>query len=308
MSAQGKRRGCLRAEAVASGLVVAANFPPQAGGLAEHAQRTVAHWTALGERVVVLAPDGPDAAAFDAEFVCPVVRFRLPASDPGRRPRRLVAMAHKTVRAARRLRADYLACWHWEAKAALAVGFTSCMLQIPYVLFAHGSEFVGPTRWAPLRRRASRRGRAAPPDAQRLLERAAASPVPGSVVFLRPLDGDAKWACFERCTAFAMASTGEGFGIVFTEAAAFGRPSIAPRNDPDSGAVLDGETGLLVDPDDVGALAEAAVRLLSDPVRARRLGDNARRRVEAAFAWPVRAAESLAAVQEACVRRHRERV
>ena len=382
----------------ASGLIVAANFPPQAGGLAEHAYRTVAHWTALGERVVVLAPDAPGAAVFDAGCGYPVVRFRLPAPGPGRGARRLVAMAWKTVGAARRLRADYLVCWHWEAKAALAVDLASCLLRIPYVLFAHGSEFVRPMRWAVLRRLAARRAarvvcvseyvrsfveregaprarlsvvppgvdlaaidayrrraRTAAPgaveavfapgaptiltvcrlvptkrvdrlieamprivahvpaarcvvvgggaDAQRLLELAGASPVPGSVVFLGPLDGDAKWACFERCTALAMASAGEGFGTVFLEAAAFGRPSIAPRNVPESGAVLDGETGLLVDPDDVGALAEAAVRLLSDPVEARRLGDNARRRVETAFAWPVRVAESLAAVREACVRR-----
>ena len=39
MSAQGTGLGCPRAGAVASGLVVAANFPPRAGGLAEHARR-----------------------------------------------------------------------------------------------------------------------------------------------------------------------------------------------------------------------------------------------------------------------------
>ena len=51
-------------------------------------------------------------------------------------------------------------------------------------------------------------------------------------------------------------------------------------------AVVDGETGLVVDGRHLDAVAEAAGGLLSDPVRASRMGKAARARAEEAFAWP----------------------
>jgi len=49
--------------------------------------------------------------------------------------------------------------------------------------------------------------------------------------------------------------------------------------------VVDGETGLLVEPGDPAALAAALRRVLDDPPRAARMGEAGRRRVEAHFAW-----------------------
>ncbi len=65
------------------------------------------------------------------------------------------------------------------------------------------------------------------------------------------------------CTAFAMPSKREGFGIVYLEAMACGKPAIAGDRDGARDALLDGELGVLVDPDDVGAFAEVAVEVLS---------------------------------------------
>jgi glycosyltransferase involved in cell wall biosynthesis len=69
-------------------------------------------------------------------------------------------------------------------------------------------------------------------------------------------------------------------------------------------AVTDGETGLLVIPRDPAALARAIGRVLDDPDLARRLGENARRRIERSFSLEgmVRTTEDL---YRALVPRHR---
>ena len=60
----------------------------------------------------------------------------------------------------------------------------------------------------------------------------------------------------------------EGFGIVFVEAAACGVPQVAGDSGGAAEAVVDGETGFVVDdPDDVQAVADAFERLLDDPAR-----------------------------------------
>ena len=76
----------------------------------------------------------------------------------------------------------------------------------------------------------------------------------------------------------------EGFGIVFLEAAAAGVPQVAGRSGGAHEAVVDGETGLVVDrPDDPGSVALALRRLLADPDLRRRMGEAGRRRAVASF-------------------------
>jgi phosphatidylinositol alpha-1,6-mannosyltransferase len=73
----------------------------------------------------------------------------------------------------------------------------------------------------------------------------------------------------------------EGFGIVFLEAAAAGIPSVAGDSGGSAEAVLDGETGrVLDDPSDRAAVAGAIGRLLSDPALASKQGQAARHRAE----------------------------
>lgn len=80
------------------------------------------------------------------------------------------------------------------------------------------------------------------------------------------------------CVPSTLAASGdaEGFGMIFAEAQACGLPvaSFATGGVPE--AVADGETGLLVPDRDIGALAEALDRLLSDERLWRRLSDNGR--------------------------------
>jgi len=78
----------------------------------------------------------------------------------------------------------------------------------------------------------------------------------------------------------------EGFGIVFLEAAAAGKASVAGRSGGVEEAVVDGATGVLVDPGDLEDVSRAVIDLLGDPVRAAAMGRAGRRRAEERFAWP----------------------
>ncbi len=91
---------------------------------------------------------------------------------------------------------------------------------------------------------------------------------------------------------------GEGFGIVYTEAGARGLPVVAGNAGGALDAVLDGETGLLVDAVDPAAVAGALTALLSDRARARKMGragwEHAR-----SLAWPNVVARVEAVLDEA---------
>ena len=85
----------------------------------------------------------------------------------------------------------------------------------------------------------------------------------------------------------------EGWGNVFIEAAACGRPVVVGDSGGSREALVHGETGLLVDGADVGGVAEAVAALLEDPAYALRLGKAGRARVEREHTWR-RVAERLA--------------
>jgi phosphatidylinositol alpha-1,6-mannosyltransferase len=78
---------------------------------------------------------------------------------------------------------------------------------------------------------------------------------------------------------------GEGFGLVFVEAGAAGLPVVAGRGGATEEVVLDGVSGLLVDPQDVPAVAGAITRLLTDPGLASRLGNQGRFRAQREFSF-----------------------
>jgi phosphatidylinositol alpha-1,6-mannosyltransferase len=88
----------------------------------------------------------------------------------------------------------------------------------------------------------------------------------------------------------------EGFGIVFLEAAACGVPSVAGRSGGAHEAVLDGQTGFVVDPTDVDAVGSALGRLLDDDGARAAMGAAARQRAVAEFAYDYLAAQLDAAL------------
>ncbi len=72
----------------------------------------------------------------------------------------------------------------------------------------------------------------------------------------------------------------EGFGIVFLEANACGKPVIGGRSGGIEDAVIDGVTGLLIDPENIDEIAGAIIRILTDDVLARKLAMQGKMRVE----------------------------
>jgi phosphatidylinositol alpha-1,6-mannosyltransferase len=81
----------------------------------------------------------------------------------------------------------------------------------------------------------------------------------------------------------------EGLGIVYLEASATGVPVIAGRSGGAPESVLDGETGLVVDGWDVGAIAAAVGDLLADPDRAAAMGAAGRDWVVDNWQWRTKA-------------------
>lgn len=79
--------------------------------------------------------------------------------------------------------------------------------------------------------------------------------------------------------------TGEGFGIVYIEAAAFGLPVIAGNGGGAPEAVRDGVTGYVVDGRDAGAVAAALIRLTKDGRLRERMGEAGRGWVEERFTF-----------------------
>jgi phosphatidylinositol alpha-1,6-mannosyltransferase len=77
----------------------------------------------------------------------------------------------------------------------------------------------------------------------------------------------------------------EGFGLVFLEANACAKPVIGGRSGGIPDAIVDGITGLLVDPQDPADIADALARLLVDKDLAIRLGRQGRSRVVRDFNW-----------------------
>jgi len=77
----------------------------------------------------------------------------------------------------------------------------------------------------------------------------------------------------------------EGFGVALAEASACGLPVIAGQSGGLAEAVHDGETGLVVNPDDPDAVATALKRLVSDQLFARRLGQAGRKAIETYYNW-----------------------
>jgi phosphatidylinositol alpha-1,6-mannosyltransferase len=82
----------------------------------------------------------------------------------------------------------------------------------------------------------------------------------------------------------------EGYGIVFVEAAACGVPSVAGRSGGSAEAVVDGETGYVVEPRDVGAVRAALDRLLRDDDLRLRMGAAARARAARELSYDALAA------------------
>lgn len=128
-------------------------------------------------------------------------------------------------------------------------------------------------------------------DELRLRELARELGVSDRVGFVGPMRDDELPEAYATSTIYLGASrvdreiNVEGFGISFLEAGASGVPSIAGDSGGVRSAVRDGETGIVVPPTDVDAIADAIRSLLVNAERRTQMGEAARRAVETHYNW-----------------------
>jgi len=77
----------------------------------------------------------------------------------------------------------------------------------------------------------------------------------------------------------------EGLGIVYLEASAAGLPVVGGNSGGAPDAILEGETGYVVDGRDAAALSDRLIALLSDPPVAKAMGEKGRAWVERDWSW-----------------------
>ncbi len=139
------------------------------------------------------------------------------------------------------------------------------------------------------------------PERPRLEARARELGVDGRVDFDGFVSGARLQSAFEEADVFVLPAVRdrkgdvEGLGVVLIEAMAHGRPVIACEVGGIPDVVRDGETGLLVPPDEPAALAGAIERLCRDPAEARALGLRGKEWGARRFGWE-RIVDSLEAL------------
>ena len=109
-------------------------------------------------------------------------------------------------------------------------------------------------------------------DLPRLRSLAAELRVSDRVHFLENLSDEQLAGCYAHANVFALPSTKEGFGLVFLEAMAFGKPVIGAAAGGVTDIIRDSENGFLVSPDNPVQLAQALEQLLRDPSLCEKFG------------------------------------
>jgi len=120
------------------------------------------------------------------------------------------------------------------------------------------------------------------------------------VTFLSKLTYPQVAACYSACEIFALPSRGEGFGLVYLEAMARGKPVIGGAHGGAPEVIDDGKTGYLVQHGDAPQLAMSIETLLANPVLAREMGARGRERLDRDFKFSVFAKSLKKILRELC--------
>ena len=105
-------------------------------------------------------------------------------------------------------------------------------------------------------------------------------------------------AYMDSCDVFTLPSWNEGFGIVYLEAMANGKPVIGCQGEGIEDFVEHGKTGMLVKPRDVDSLVDALDFLLSHHEEAKDMGEQARKLVLENYAWGKNAEKTIKVYEE----------
>jgi phosphatidyl-myo-inositol dimannoside synthase len=114
--------------------------------------------------------------------------------------------------------------------------------------------------------------------------------VTDSVIFVGYVTDEELPAYYAACDVFIMPNREidgdiEGFGMVYLEANAAGKPVIGGKSGGTRDAILDGITGVLVDGNSIEQIASATISLLADPEKSETMGKNGRQRASQEFTW-----------------------
>jgi len=129
----------------------------------------------------------------------------------------------------------------------------------------------------------------------------------GRVILAGYLPRETIASALASCDVFAMPSRYEGTPIAVLEAAAMACPILASDAGGIPELVANEEHALLVQPEDPSALAQGLIRLGADRAFARRLGENAQRRVREKFSLEAQVAATMDAYRKAWAKFNREK-
>jgi phosphatidylinositol alpha-1,6-mannosyltransferase len=122
-------------------------------------------------------------------------------------------------------------------------------------------------------------------DRPRLEAKAKALGLGGTVVFTGFVTTEERGRWYEQAHAFALPSRGEGFGLVYLEAMAYGLPCLGSSEDAAGEVICDGVTGWLAAQGDHARLVATMIALLSDRERSAAMGQAGRARVASEFSY-----------------------
>jgi phosphatidylinositol alpha-1,6-mannosyltransferase len=120
------------------------------------------------------------------------------------------------------------------------------------------------------------------------------------VHFLSGLSYEELASCYAHCEIFALPSKGEGFGLVYLEAMACGKPVIGGAHGGAPEVIDDGKTGYLVPHGDAVQLATAIETLLANPTLELEMGRRGKERVDHEFRFNVFAKSFRKILRELC--------
>jgi glycosyltransferase involved in cell wall biosynthesis len=136
-------------------------------------------------------------------------------------------------------------------------------------------------------------------ERERLRELAERLNVAGNVVFTGALLNEELPKAYACADVFVLPSFFESFGITLIEAQATGKPVVGTKVGGVPEAVLNHESGMLVEPGKAGDLAEAIVTILSDKAMASKMGKKGRKHIEENFAFSVTVDKVIRLYEEA---------
>jgi teichuronic acid biosynthesis glycosyltransferase TuaC len=136
------------------------------------------------------------------------------------------------------------------------------------------------------------------PEKKRLHELVQTLGIQQRVIFLGNLSHQEVMEYMGLCEVFCLPSWQETFGLVYVEAMLHGKPVVGCRGQGIDGLIVEGKSGLLTEPRDVGSLINALDFLLDNSDAARRIGEEGRKLVLENYTWETSARKCMEIYEE----------